>query len=76
MIPLSDRIPTRRFPAITILLVLANILVFLYEMSVLSSGGDQAFQQLVVTGGVVPARVAVSGLGRPRNTPPTGLLPP
>jgi membrane associated rhomboid family serine protease len=33
MIPLSDENPTRSFPIITIALVAANILVFLYELS-------------------------------------------
>jgi membrane associated rhomboid family serine protease len=33
MIPLKDRNPRRRFPIVTIILILANILVFLYEIS-------------------------------------------
>jgi membrane associated rhomboid family serine protease len=33
MIPLKDRNPRRRFPLITVLLIAANIFVFLYELS-------------------------------------------
>jgi membrane associated rhomboid family serine protease len=33
MIPLKDRNPTRRFPIITILLIVINILVFIYQLS-------------------------------------------
>src|SRR3972149_4684929 len=33
MIPIGDDIPTRAFPFITVALIAANILVFLYELS-------------------------------------------
>jgi len=33
MIPLYDNIPTRVFPVITVLLILINVIVFLYEVS-------------------------------------------
>src|SRR5437764_15430923 len=33
MIPLQDDNPTRTFPIVTILLIAANVLVFLYEVS-------------------------------------------
>ncbi|SNZ07972.1 Membrane associated serine protease, rhomboid family [Persephonella hydrogeniphila] len=33
MIPLYDNIPTRVFPVITVLLILINVIVFLYEIS-------------------------------------------
>jgi membrane associated rhomboid family serine protease len=58
MIPIRDRMPTRHFPIITVLLVVANILVFGYEMLVLSTGGDQALNREIFLYGVVPARVA------------------
>jgi membrane associated rhomboid family serine protease len=57
MIPLSDRIPTRRVPVITILLIVINTIVFLYEMLLLNSGGDNVLQQFIVAYGLVPARV-------------------
>jgi len=57
MIPIRDRIPTRRFPIITVLLIVANVVAFLFEMSVLGSGGEQALEQTIYLLGVVPARV-------------------
>jgi len=62
MIPLSDRIPTRRFPIVTILLIVANVLVFALEMLQLNLGGDNALQQTFLNYGVVPSRVAVESL--------------
>jgi membrane associated rhomboid family serine protease len=62
MIPLSDRIPTRRFPIVTILLILVNVLVFAWEMLQLNAGGDVALQQTFLNYGVVPGRVAVEPL--------------
>jgi membrane associated rhomboid family serine protease len=62
MIPLSDRIPTRRFPIVTILLILVNVLVFAWEMLQLNTGGDVALQQTFLNYGVVPGRVAVEPL--------------
>ena len=62
MIPLSDRIPTRRFPIVTILLIVANVLVFALEMLQLNPGGDNALQQTFLNYGVVPSRVAVEPL--------------
>jgi membrane associated rhomboid family serine protease len=38
MIPLRDVIPTRTFPVITILLIVANALAFFFELSVPESG--------------------------------------
>ena len=61
MIPLSDRIPTRRFPFVTILLILLNILIFGYQMLLLGAVGDNGLQQFIMQFGLVPARVA-SGL--------------
>jgi membrane associated rhomboid family serine protease len=59
---LSDRIPTRRFPIVTILLIIANVLVFALEMLQLNPGGDNALQQTFLNYGVVPSRVAVEPL--------------
>lgn len=65
MIPLRDRIPTRRFPTITVLIVLINVLVFLYEQLLLFAGGDQLLNQFLYTYGLVPARVVSEGLTLP-----------
>jgi len=58
MLPIRDRIPTHRFPLVTILLLAVNIIVFGWQMLVLGTGGDNALQQAVFDFGVVPARVA------------------
>lgn len=60
MLPIRDRIPTVRFPLITVLIVLANIAVFGLQMLVLASGGEGAFQQLVLQYGVVPAQASAA----------------
>ncbi len=58
MIPIKDDNPTRRFPVITVLIVLANIAVFLYEISL----GDAAFSQFITEWSVVPARLLAAPL--------------
>ena len=62
MIPLKDYIGTRRFPFVTVLLILVNVMVFVWEMLVLSTGGDAALQQTFLNYGVVPSRAAVAPL--------------
>ncbi len=51
MIPLKDTIPSERFPVTTIFLIMANIAVFFYEISL----GPQ-LPELVKFAGVVPSR--------------------
>ena len=58
MFPIRDRIPTQRFPVVTILLLVINLVVFAWQMLVLGTGGEGALQQAVYDFGVVPARVA------------------
>lgn len=53
MIPLRDNIPSRRFPLMTVLLIIANILIFFYETS-LPLGDREA---LVQTYGLVPREI-------------------
>jgi membrane associated rhomboid family serine protease len=53
MIPLKDMTPRRSFPAMTLLLILANVAVFLYQISLSPRGGNA----LVTTFGLVPARI-------------------
>jgi membrane associated rhomboid family serine protease len=60
MIPLSDQIPTRRFPIITVLLILVNVVVFGYELMIQSAGGDNALQDFIMNYGLVPAQVTSS----------------
>ncbi len=51
MIPLRDSIPSRTFPAVTIALIVANVAVFLWQLS-LGPGNES----LVLEMGAVPAR--------------------
>ena len=53
MIPFRDNIPSRKTPIITISLILINIVVFIYELSL----GD-ALEPLIFQFGVIPAAVA------------------
>ena len=52
MIPLRDNIPTRTFPGVTVAMITANVLVFIYQLSL---GGDHA-AAFVATFGAVPAQ--------------------
>jgi len=53
MIPIKDRNPTHRFPIFTILIILVNIVVFLYEISL----DVKALESFFLTYGVVPFSV-------------------
>ncbi|MBE7552196.1 MAG: rhomboid family intramembrane serine protease [Anaerolineales bacterium] len=54
MLPLRDMNPTRRFPILTYLLILLNVLVFLWELSLSPAALDAALTDL----SVVPANVS------------------
>jgi len=60
MIPLKDLTPRRSFPVITLLLIVANVLVFFYQLSL----PPKAAEALVMTYGLVPVRIqyALSGV--------------
>jgi membrane associated rhomboid family serine protease len=53
LIPLRDRIPRARFPIVTLLIVVANLLVFLYELSL----DPRAQQYLVLAAGAIPYEI-------------------
>lgn len=55
MIPLRDINPRRRFPLITLVLILLNVVVFVYELLLPS---ETALNSLVFTWGLVPYRLA------------------
>ncbi|MDH5174073.1 MAG: rhomboid family intramembrane serine protease [Elusimicrobiota bacterium] len=57
MIPLKDTIPSERYPIATVFLIVVNISVFFYEISL---GGE--LPELVKFAGVVPARFFESQL--------------
>lgn len=52
MLPLYDTIPSRRWPLVNWLLILLNVLVFLFE----SALGDAMLNRFIFTWGLVPAR--------------------
>jgi membrane associated rhomboid family serine protease len=53
MIPLRDNVPTRSFPVVNIAILVLNVLVFLFEIS-LSGPAQEAF---LIAFAVVPARL-------------------
>jgi len=53
VIPLKDRNPRYSTPFVTVLLIVANALVFLYELSL----GPRAGEKFIFTFGMVPARI-------------------
>ncbi|AEF93344.1 Peptidase S54, rhomboid domain protein [Desulfotomaculum nigrificans CO-1-SRB] len=52
IIPLKDNIPSRRFPIVTVTIILLNALVFFYEQSL-----GPYVDQLIMTFGVTPAHI-------------------
>lgn len=59
-LPVGSQEPTprRRFPAVTVTLVLLNSLVFLLEVFILFSGGEKALRAFITAFGVVPVAVS------------------
>ena len=55
MIPLRDANPSQRVPWVTILLIAANVGIFVYEYSL----GPQGLEQFVHQFGVVPSRLTI-----------------
>ncbi len=53
LIPLYDDNPNERFPVMTVTLIVTNVLVFIYELSL----DDVALRQFFYAAGFVPARV-------------------
>ena len=60
MIPLRDANPTRRFPILTILLIVACVVAFGWELGVQSSGGEAALAALFLEYGAVPAQLTAA----------------
>ncbi len=58
MIPIKDDNPTRRLPVVTVTLILANVAVFLYEISLSST----EFSRFITQWSVVPARFVANPL--------------
>ena len=64
MIPISDKSPTRGFPITNLLLIAANVLVFVYELTLRSTQLDR----FIFTWGVVPSDF-FSAWSHPAQTP-------
>lgn len=61
MLPLSDDNRDRlRWPVVTALLVLVNVVVFLYELSLQEQGGPYAVAEFILRWGVVPSHFSVT----------------
>jgi hypothetical protein len=59
MFPLKDNIPTRRFPYLTVAIIVANVLVFfLVEKAQLSFAGATVDQLRVIELGAIPFEIA------------------
>ena len=59
MIPLRDNLPSRRFPWVNWLLIAANVVVFLFEISL----GRLQLESFVTQYGLTPARVLADLIG-------------
>jgi membrane associated rhomboid family serine protease len=68
MIPLHDNVPTRRFPVVTVALIVINVAVFIYELAL--PGGDKGFSEFVYRLGTVPYEY-----GHQVDVPPPNLVP-
>jgi membrane associated rhomboid family serine protease len=60
MIPLYDRNPTRRFPIVTVGLIVACFVVFAIELSVSMGAGDQALEDFITRWGAVPDKITTA----------------
>jgi membrane associated rhomboid family serine protease len=68
MIPLYDNVPTRRFPVVTVALIVINVAVFVYELAL--PGGQEALSEFVYRLGTVPYEY-----GHQIDVPPPNLVP-
>lgn len=71
MIPLKDMSPRRSFPLVTILLIIANALVFFYQIGL----GPRAADAFINTYGLIPARIQLALTGNPHVTLGSALEP-
>jgi membrane associated rhomboid family serine protease len=70
LIPLKDLTPRRSFPIVTLLLILANAAIFIYQIRL----PDHAVQIFVNTYAVIPARIQLALAGH-RYTLAQALIP-
>jgi membrane associated rhomboid family serine protease len=60
VIPLYDRNPTRRFPIVTVGLIVACFAVFGLELTVSMGGGDAALEDFFTRWGALPANITAA----------------
>jgi membrane associated rhomboid family serine protease len=60
VIPLYDRNPTRRFPIVTVGLIVACFVVFALELTVSMGSGDAALEDFFAKWGAVPANITTA----------------
>jgi membrane associated rhomboid family serine protease len=72
-IPLKDLNPRRTFPFINVLLILTNVAVFLYQLSLSMTLSPRAFNALMSAYSTVPARIPAFLAGH--TSAATALLP-
>jgi membrane associated rhomboid family serine protease len=60
VIPLRDANPTRRFPVVTIAIVVACVVAFGWGLGVEASSGEEALGRLFLEYGAVPARLTAA----------------
>jgi rhomboid family protein len=60
VIPLYDRNPTRRFPIVTVGLIVTCFIVFGLELTISMGGGDAALEAFFGQWGAVPAKVTAA----------------
>jgi len=70
MIPLKDMTPRRSFPIITVLLIVANVVVFIHQILLTPAG----FEAFIKTYGLVPSHIQLALAGR-HYTMEQALLP-
>lgn len=59
MIPLRDTIPSRSFPIVTLLLILTNVLIFLWEVFILDA---RQAEGILFNYGLIPDKVRLAGV--------------
>jgi membrane associated rhomboid family serine protease len=70
LIPLKDLTPRRSFPIVTLLLIVVNVAVFFYQVSL----PPRAAQAFIMTYGVVPAKIQLA-FGGQHYTMAQALIP-
>lgn len=55
-LPLKDETPTRSFPVINILLIVINVAVFFYQVSLQATLSPRAYEAFLMTNATVPSR--------------------